>query len=247
MRYYNDVAYRLRYMTLSEFIADLWLSVKDHVRALWFWGLEMRRSFGRPLQQTANSGRDLPELVASSPRREVSMEEQETDVTTARETNGVSPATVVPRRRKVRSGVLEPAFQNGDDYPTGWMVYHAILGVVTKEEADEYEKRQKDQRQSTLLKVSSSDLSSEETSDSHGSEKENGEINGHQTISSEEICTERKDGKQNRIQGPQSGNERPKEKIEPEEDPSFTGSPGGTDASSSFATAPSNPLCAAVS
>ncbi|KAL3934311.1 MAG: hypothetical protein SGARI_003446, partial [Bacillariaceae sp.] len=34
---------------------------------------------------------------------------------------------------------IEPAFLNEEDYPPGWMVYHAELGVVPKEEADAYD------------------------------------------------------------------------------------------------------------
>jgi|UPI000581AB8F hypothetical protein len=36
---------------------------------------------------------------------------------------------------------LEPAFLNDSDYPPGWMVYHSLLGVVAKNEAEEYERR----------------------------------------------------------------------------------------------------------
>ena len=37
---------------------------------------------------------------------------------------------------------IEPAFLNEKDYPPGWCVYHPLLGVVTKEEADKYDKEQ---------------------------------------------------------------------------------------------------------
>jgi hypothetical protein len=33
---------------------------------------------------------------------------------------------------------LPPAFRNKKDYPKGWMVYHRVLGVVTKDEADKF-------------------------------------------------------------------------------------------------------------
>ncbi|KAG7369528.1 regulator of chromosome condensation RCC1 repeat protein [Nitzschia inconspicua] len=37
---------------------------------------------------------------------------------------------------------IEPAFLHEEDYPPGWLVYHPHLGVVTKEEADAYDKVQ---------------------------------------------------------------------------------------------------------
>jgi hypothetical protein len=35
---------------------------------------------------------------------------------------------------------IEPAFLNEQDYPPGWLVYHPVLGVVPKEQADQYDK-----------------------------------------------------------------------------------------------------------
>ena len=34
---------------------------------------------------------------------------------------------------------LEPAFEQSNMYPQGWMVYHPLLGVVTKIESDQYQ------------------------------------------------------------------------------------------------------------
>jgi len=34
---------------------------------------------------------------------------------------------------------IEPAFLNEKDYPPGWLVYHPVLGVVKKEEADQFD------------------------------------------------------------------------------------------------------------
>ena len=36
---------------------------------------------------------------------------------------------------------IEPAFLNEQDYPPGWLVYHPHLGVVSKEQADHYDKQ----------------------------------------------------------------------------------------------------------
>ena len=35
---------------------------------------------------------------------------------------------------------IEPAFLDEKDYPPGWLVYHPLLGVVTKEEADNHDR-----------------------------------------------------------------------------------------------------------
>jgi hypothetical protein len=42
---------------------------------------------------------------------------------------------------------LEPAFLNESDYPAGWLVYHPILRVVTKGEAEEYDQVQAEKQQ----------------------------------------------------------------------------------------------------
>ena len=36
---------------------------------------------------------------------------------------------------------LEPAFLKDSDYPEGWMVFHPLLGVVLKQEADKFDQR----------------------------------------------------------------------------------------------------------
>lgn len=43
------------------------------------------------------------------------------------------------RARKRNRDELEPAFLYEDDYPPGWLVYHPVLGVVEKTEADRYD------------------------------------------------------------------------------------------------------------
>jgi hypothetical protein len=39
-----------------------------------------------------------------------------------------------------RANDIEPAFLDDRDYPPGWMVYHRVLGVVPKTEADRYDR-----------------------------------------------------------------------------------------------------------
>lgn len=48
----------------------------------------------------------------------------------------------------ISSTELEPAFLNDEDYPPGWLLYHPILGVVSKEVADAYDRQQKGQQKS---------------------------------------------------------------------------------------------------
>jgi hypothetical protein len=38
---------------------------------------------------------------------------------------------------------IEPAFLNDEDYPPGWLVYHSVLGVVPKEEADQHDRERR--------------------------------------------------------------------------------------------------------
>jgi len=44
-------------------------------------------------------------------------------------------------RARMNTTELEPTFLRESDYPPGWAVYHRILGVVRKTEADEYDER----------------------------------------------------------------------------------------------------------
>lgn len=53
--------------------------------------------------------------------------------------NGVGHMTQ-RRRRPFNSILTEPAFRSEMEYPSGWMVFHPVLGVVTKEKADRHQK-----------------------------------------------------------------------------------------------------------
>lgn len=67
-----------------------------------------------------------------------------------------------------RANDIEPAFLNDRDYPPGWMVYHRVLGVVPKTEADRY------------------DRESNGTTSMNGNHDANLDTNGHSTGGSEE-------------------------------------------------------------
>lgn len=44
----------------------------------------------------------------------------------------------LPAPRPKKRDEIEPAFLKEEDYPPGWLVYHPVLGVVPKTEADRY-------------------------------------------------------------------------------------------------------------
>lgn len=46
---------------------------------------------------------------------------------------------------------LEPAFLNERDYPAGWLVYHPVLRVVTKTEAETYDREVAEKQQEVQL------------------------------------------------------------------------------------------------
>lgn len=47
----------------------------------------------------------------------------------------------------INRDAIEPAFLNECDYPKGWLVYHPVLGVVPKEDADQYDEHQRTMQQ----------------------------------------------------------------------------------------------------
>lgn len=51
----------------------------------------------------------------------------------------VSRLTKRKSSAKMNTTQLEPTFLNEEDYPASWVVYHKMLGVVKKTEAEEYE------------------------------------------------------------------------------------------------------------
>ena len=68
---------------------------------------------------------------------------------------------------------LEPAFLKESDYPAGWMVYHPVLRVVTKTEADKYDREQAEkhlqQQQQLLSETNHNNIAGQE--DEHAEEK----------------------------------------------------------------------------
>ena len=66
---------------------------------------------------------------------------------------------------------LPPAFLSDEEYPTGWLVYHSILGVVTKAEADQYDQEQIEQ-QHQPVPDEVNDNTNEQEQDPQNEEKE---------------------------------------------------------------------------
>ena len=59
--------------------------------------------------------------------------------------------SVVQNQVALNQDDIEPAFLNDQDYPPGWLVYHPLLGVVSKEDADKYDKDQQERLERTHM------------------------------------------------------------------------------------------------
>jgi hypothetical protein len=74
-----------------------------------------------------------------------------------------SPSTSSIGSCSAHTDTIEPAFLNEEDYPPGWLVYHPVLGVVPKEEADQYDRQWKLQQQKQQQKETVNDSDQSET------------------------------------------------------------------------------------
>ena len=54
----------------------------------------------------------------------------------------VETAGSIPSNIENEMAPLEPAFLNKEDYPTGWLVYHPVLGLTSVKEADQHNDQQ---------------------------------------------------------------------------------------------------------
>ena len=77
-----------------------------------------------------------PPLVIVGPNGQIEEEEESSNNNDHR---SPSPASSFTSQSTTTTRGIEPAFLNEEDYPPGWLVYHAELGVVPKEEADNYD------------------------------------------------------------------------------------------------------------
>lgn len=86
---------------------------------------------------------------------------------------------------------LEPAFLKESDYPSGWMVYHPVLGVVVKTEADKYDReQQREKKQQQQQKISSSSSSSPIIVEQRNHEKDTASTKGpNETTTTATSCT----------------------------------------------------------
>lgn len=85
----------------------------------------------------------------------------------------------------VRRRELEPAFLDDGDYPANWMVYHPVLRVVTKVQAEQYDREQIERQQLNEAAIHC-DIHAEEKKDDVGGEPKHSSANvylgdGHQT------------------------------------------------------------------
>ena len=76
---------------------------------------------------------------------------------------------------QINTTALEATFLNEEDYPASWMVYHRVLGVVKKTEAEEYdlkiEEKQEQSQEESMEKKDDSD-------DDHEGEEKKDESQG---------------------------------------------------------------------
>jgi hypothetical protein len=163
-------SYFPRELTVREFLCELWWSVHDYTRAYMQMGMEqVRRLVSRDSENAVALSPARNRVRRRRIRRETSSSMPELEDVPDSEQSGGPPGgfpenlssfamngtsdTIrnrhaepeMLRRNNVpipqhRVNDMEPAFLNDRDYPPGWMVYHRVLGVVPKTEADRYDR-----------------------------------------------------------------------------------------------------------
>jgi hypothetical protein len=156
-----------RELTLWELLCELWWSVHDYTRAYLQMGMEQIRRLVSwdsdnaaalsPARNRVRRRRIRRETSSSMPELEDVPDSEQTggpsgfQENSSLAMNGMSDTIrnghAEPERLRRsdmpipqhRSNDIEPAFLNDRDYPPGWMVYHRVLGVVPKTEADLYD------------------------------------------------------------------------------------------------------------
>jgi hypothetical protein len=136
------------------------LGFREMIRAYYQMACEVLRRIRQnrdpqPVQAVARSrnlmGSSPPPLVVLAP-------ESETDSTSSMSV-GKSCDMVETKNSTKRSppslcfDEIEPAFLDDQDYPPGWLVYHPRLGVVSKEEADKYDREHPNQLHPPILRA----------------------------------------------------------------------------------------------
>jgi hypothetical protein len=135
---------RYRGLGLLEILWDLFELVYACLSA----GLELGRTL---LAVTSSAGLGLLEANDALPLEHVARRRRFSGTANMPELENVIPLTNdnettsngMVKKRKSHDAMdeLEPAFLRDEDYPPGWMVYHPILGVVLKTEADKYQEK----------------------------------------------------------------------------------------------------------
>jgi len=115
---------------------DVWYSLMDHglfptVFDYGYAGVDILKGYYQMACELLRSIQGPAPTRLTSPPPLVVLNEEDT--------RAPSPSTSSTSNHS--QGEVEPAFLNENDYPPGWLVYHGILGVVSKEEADEYDHR----------------------------------------------------------------------------------------------------------
>lgn len=84
---------------------------------------------------------------------------------------------------------LQPTFLNEADYPAAWVVYHRVLGVVKKVEAEEYEEKIGIFNQKIEAENRNND--EEKKDESQGPEDVKGELDDEKTVHCSNVSNSR--------------------------------------------------------
>lgn len=112
-------------------------------------------------------------------------------------------ADLQPQKRRARfvhaqmnTLPLEPTFLHAEDYPAAWMVYHRILGVVKKTEAEEFDKQMAEQNQQQLAKNNDEDkepINEEEEEEKKDEVQSSTEIDDEKTVHHSNVSSIRRE------------------------------------------------------
>lgn len=138
-----------------ETLLDSFLSLCDLARTCYHVLCELTRRFLSPFHEETNSGPlfhtksishvsnggQLPPLVVVAETNNAVDEGQAQNSThgVVYGSSGVPSSDIFLPTDQLED--IQPAFINDEDYPKGWLTYHRILGVVSKEEADAFNQR----------------------------------------------------------------------------------------------------------
>jgi hypothetical protein len=136
---------------IQETLLDCFLALCDLARAFYqivteilrnifsSWGARRSASlFHTKSSRRVSNGSRMPPLVVIAEMNEVGAESGSQIPKNADIHGSSSSPTSGAQQMTIHFDDIEPAFLNDEDYPEGWLTYHRVLGVVSKVEADEF-------------------------------------------------------------------------------------------------------------